>query len=117
VPLNPGALTVTFSPPGRFSVDRLHTVPASSGLSEFSQSGVAVQPITVKDKVDDTTYAEATDRAITLFNTNTATVTAEWYMTLNSANYRVLGTRNVADAWGVTYQCEFILKEEDLGQV
>lgn len=112
MPLNPGAQTLTFNPPGRFVVDQYHTVPASSGLSSFNQPGSNVQSVTVKDKVSNTAYAEATHRVLTPYNTNTAGVTAEWYVANGSAKYRVLGIELIADGWGRYYFCEFICKEE-----
>lgn len=112
MPLNPGALTLTFNPPNAFVVDRLHTVPASSGLTSFDQPGSTIQTVTVKDKVDNTAYAEATDMAYTHYNANTAAVEAEWYIAYGGSNYRVLGSRNIPDAYGRTYQCQFIVKKE-----
>jgi hypothetical protein len=112
VPLNPGALTITFNPPGRFVEDRLHTKPASSGLSAFSQPGCTLQSATVKDKVDDTAYAEATDKIVTPYNTNTAGVEAEWYAVYGGNSYRILGFRNAPDGWGRFFHCEFIVKNE-----
>jgi len=112
VPLNPGAQTITFNPPGNFVVDKYHTVPASSGLSSFSQSGSSVQTTTVKDKVANTAYAEATHRVFTPYNTNTAGVGAEWHIVNGSVIYRVLGVESVPDGWGRYLFCEFICKED-----
>jgi hypothetical protein len=112
MPLNPGVQTLTFNPPGAFEVDRLHTVPASEGLTTFSQIGCALQDVTVRDKVENTAYAEATDKVFTPYNTNTAAVEAEWYIADGDDNYRVLGVHNTSDAWGRTYQCQFIVKKE-----
>lgn len=112
MPLNPGALTLTFNPPGAFEVDRLHTVPASQGLSTFSQVGCTIQSATVKDKVDDTAYAEATDKVYTPYNTNTAAVKAEWYVAYSGNNYRILGTQTTPDSQGRISHCRFIVKNE-----
>lgn len=113
MPLNPGALTIAFNPPGRFQVDRLHTIPASSGLSPFNQPGCTKQVTSVKDKVNDTAYAEATDKFITPYNGNTAQVDAEWYITYNSINYRVVGSHRTPDEWGRITHCTFITKQEN----
>ena len=112
MPLNPGALTITFKPPGQFVTDRLHTQPASSGLSSFSQSGSTIQTATVKDKVDDTAYADATDKIYTPYNSNTAGVAAEWYAVYGGVNYRVLGVHRNPDGWGRIQHCRFIVKNE-----
>ena len=112
MPLNPGNQAVTFNPPGNFEVDRLHTQPASTGLSSFTQPGCNLQDISVKDKVDNTAYAEATDKVFTPYNTNIAGVDAEWHMTYNGDDYRVLGVHNTPDALGRIYQGLFILKRE-----
>lgn len=114
MPLNPGSSSVTFTPPGQFVVDRLHKVPASQGLSSFPQAGCNIQTTTVKDRVDDTAYAEATHRIYTPFNANTAAVDAEWYIVdANNKKYRVMGAHRIPDAWGRVYQCEFISKLEE----
>ena len=114
MPLNPGNSQVTFNPPGQFVVDRLHTVPASSGLTPFPQVGCNIQTATVKDKVDNTAYAEATHKIFTPFNANTAAVDDEWYIVdASGTRYRVIGSHKIPDAWGRVYQCEFISKEED----
>lgn len=115
MPLNPGNQTVTFNPPGRFVVDRLHTVPASSGLSPFIQGGSMIQIAGVKDAVDNTAYAEATNKIYTPYNANTSSVCAEWYIAHSGANYRILGCHFEPDAYGRVFQCEFICKEEDSG--
>lgn len=113
MPLNPGVLTLTFNPPDDFQVDRLHTVPASTGLSTFTQAGSALQTTTVKDKVADTAYAEATHKAYTPYNTSTAAVDSEWYISIGSDKpYRILGAHMIQDTWGKVYQCEFICKKE-----
>jgi hypothetical protein len=114
MPLNPGNQTLTFNPPGQFSVDRLHTVPASSGLSSFTLTLCCnLQGMTVKDRIEDTAYAEATDKAFTPYNANTSAVTAEWYIQdAAGAKYRILGTHNTPDQWGRFYQCQFIVKKE-----
>ena len=115
MPLNPGNQTVTFNPPGRFVVDRLHTAPASSGLSSFSQSGSMIQSASVKDKVDNTAYAEATDKIYTPYNASVGAVSAEWYIAWGSNNYRILGCHFEPDAYGRVFQAQFICKEEDNG--
>lgn len=112
MPLNPGALTFTFSPPGAFSVDRLHTIPASQGLSPFSQGGCTIQPASEKDRVDNTAYAEATDKVATPYNASTSTVDSEWCVTYSGSRYRVLGTHSVPDGRGRFNHCEFIVKKE-----
>lgn len=112
MPLNPGVLILTFNPPGNFVVDRLHTVPASEGLASFSQGGCAIQAATVKDKVENTAYAEATDKVYTPHNSSTGSVRAEWDVVLHGTKFRVLGAHNTHDAWGRAYQCEFIVKKE-----
>lgn len=116
MPLNPGNQTLTFNPPGNFVVDKYHKVPASSGLTSFTQSGSSVQTVTVKDKVSNTAYAEATHRVFTPYNTNTAAAAAEWRIVPPNApanfSYRVLGIELVPDGWGRYYFCEFICKEE-----
>lgn len=113
MPLNPGVQTLTFNPPGQFTTDRLHTVPASSGLSPFTQVGCTIQSATVKDRVQDTAYAEATDKVYAPYNSNTNSVTAEWYIAHAGKNYRVIGMRQSPDAWGRVFQVDFIVKKED----
>lgn len=112
MPQNPGHQTITFSPPGNFVVDKYHTVPASSGLISFTQPGTSVQTATVKDKVANTAYAEATHRVFTPYNTSTGGVKAEWKVTNGTRVYRVLGVETIPDAWGRYLFCEFICKEE-----
>jgi len=116
MPLNPGVLTLTFNPPGQFVVDKFHTVPASSGLTAFDQPGCSVQSATVKDKVDNTAYAEATDKIFTPFNTNIQGVFAEWYIVPpwggGAVKFRILGVHNTRDQWGRALQGEFIVKKE-----
>lgn len=112
MPLNPGNLTLTFNPPNAFGVDRLHTVPSSTGLTSFTQSGSTLQSITVKDKVDNTAYAEATDKAYTPFNTSTDTVDAEWYIAYGGSNYRVIGVEKMPDSQGRIFHCLFVVKKE-----
>lgn len=116
MPLNPGVLTLTFNPPDKFVVDKFHTVPASEGLTTFAQVGCSVQSATVKDRVDNTAYAEATDRIYTPFNASTQGVFAEWQIIPpwggGQTTFRVLGVHNSRDQWGRAYQCEFIVKKE-----
>ena len=112
MPLNPGNQPLTFNPPGNFVVDQYHKVPASTTGSTFTQIGCSVQTVTVKDKVSNTAYAEATHRVFTPYNTNTAAVGAEWRAVNGSVSYRVLGIELVPDGWGRYYFCEFICKEE-----
>ena len=112
MPLNPGNQTLTFNPPGNFVVDQYHKVPASAGLTSFTQSGSNVQTLSVKDKVANTAYAEATHRVFTPYNTNTSGVTAEWHVLNGSHDYRVLGIELIPVGWGRYYFCEFICKEE-----
>lgn len=115
MPLNPGNQTVTFNPPGNFVVDKYHTVPASTGLTSFTQTGVNVQTATVKDAVANTAYAEATHKVYTLYNTNTAGAGAEWHIVLGTVSYRVIGVELVPDQWGRILFCQFICKEEQGG--
>lgn len=114
MPLNPGNQTITFNPPGNFVVDKYHKVPASTGLSSFSQPGTNIQAVTVKDKVANTAYAEATHRVYTPYNTNTSGVTAEWRIVPQgkSVSYRILGIELIPDGWGRYFFCEFVCKEE-----
>ena len=112
MPLNPGNQSVTFNPPGRFVVDQYHKVPASTGLASFVQTGANVQTVTMKDKVDNTAYAEATHKVFTPYNGNTAAVEAEWYVAFGGKSYRVIGDHLAMDGWGRIFQCEFICKEE-----
>jgi hypothetical protein len=112
--LNPGVAVLTFTPPGRFVVDRLHSVPASSGVSSFVQPGCLIQPLTVKDKVKDDAYSAATNRVFAPPNANTLTVMAEWYVTDAANNsYRIIGVRSVPDVFGRVLQCEFMAKFEE----
>jgi len=117
MPQNPGNFTMTFTPPGQFTADRLHTVGASQGLAAFQQPGCARQTATTKDKVTDTTYAEANCKIITPWNPSTAAVTAEWYVSDGIANYRVLGRHGTPDRWGNVNHISHItfLCKEELG--
>ena len=110
MPQNPGNNAVTFTWPG-VTPDRLHNVQASDAQS-FVQTGCYVQPVTVKDKITDTAYTEATDKCIALLNSNTQSVTAEWYMVFNGLNYRVLGAKPFYDRWGVPVTVTFYVREE-----
>lgn len=114
--MNPGNQTITFNPPGNFVVDKYHKVPASTGLSSFTQVGSSIQSATVKDKVANTAYAEATHRVYAPYNAKTAVVGAEWRIVPPNApagtSYRVLGIEKNPDQWGRFYFCEFICKEE-----
>lgn len=118
MPLNPGNTPVTFTPPGRFVVDKYHTVPASSGETGFTQAGCMFQPISVKDKVENTAYAEATDKLFTPYNANIQSVFsssaagAEWYVNDGTFDYRVLGNESVADTYGRFVQGVFVVKNE-----
>lgn len=112
MPLNPGSLTLTFNPPGNFTTDRLHSIAASEGDSSFTQGGCTLQTISVKDKLDDTNYAEATDKVFTPWNSSIAGVTAEWDIEFNSNKYRIIGHRITPDALGRILQCMFIVKRE-----
>lgn len=111
MPLNPGNVVLTFSPPGDFVVDKYHTAPASAGLTAFTQPGCAAQTVKVSDKITDTAYADATHAIYTPWNTNTDGVEAEW-MVQGSKNYRVLGAHKTHDAWNRCYQIHFVCKEE-----
>jgi hypothetical protein len=110
MPQYPGNDTVIFTYPG-VQADRLHKVGAIAG-SNFTQKGCSMQPISVKDRIDNTQYTEATDRCFALVNTNTLQVKAEWFVQFNSLNYRVLGTMPYRDFWGNSVYVAFICKEE-----
>lgn len=110
MPQNPGNDTVTFTYPG-VTADRLHKINAVAG-SDFTQRGCSMQPISVKDKIDNTQYTDATDRCFALFNDNTSAVKAEWFIGFNGLNYRVLGTMPYRDFWGNPAYVAFICKEE-----
>jgi hypothetical protein len=110
MPQNPGNNTVTFTFPG-IVADRLHNIPTSPA-SSFSQTGCYVQPVTVKDKITDVAYTEATDKCIALWNSNTGQVVAEWFMVFNGLNYRVLGAKPFYDRWGRQVTITFYVKEE-----
>lgn len=112
MPLNPGNQPLTFNPPGNFAVDQYHTVPASTTGTTFTQVGCSVQTTTVKDKVSNTAYAEATHRIFTPYNANTASAEAEWHIVDGSVTYRILGRECNPDGWGRYYFCEFVCKEE-----
>jgi len=112
VPLNPGVFTLTFTPPGQFVQDQYHTVPASSGVSAFTQSGSTIQTTTMKDRVENTAYAESTHKAFTPYNSNTSQVLPEWYIGFNGNRFRVLGSHMIPDANGVIYLCGFVCKQE-----
>src|ERR1700757_5011739 len=85
----PGNSTITFNFPG-VTPDRLNNMP-SQASSSFTQVGCAMQPVTVKDDLDNTVYSYATDKCIAPPTTNTESVTAEWYLSFNDASFRVLG--------------------------
>ncbi|RAV17510.1 hypothetical protein DQP57_00355 [Mycobacterium colombiense] len=113
MPQNPGALAITFNPPGDFVVDKYHTVPASEGASPFTQVGCTKQPISVRDKIDNTAYSEATHKIYTPYNTNTAQISAEWTAVYNGISYRVMGIEITPDDWGRIDFCRFICKQQE----
>lgn len=104
----PGNNTVKFTYPGITS-DRLHHVQGVPS-SNFTEKGCYVQPVSVRDKIEDTAYSQATDKVICLANDRTVTVQAEWFVTFNDLDYRVLGTKLFYDAWGrpvtITLYCK-----------
>lgn len=110
MPQNPANDTVTFVYPG-VQADRLHKVVTDAPTS-FVQHGCSMQPISVRDKIDNTAYSEATDRCFALTNANTLTVAAEWFIQFNGLNYRVLGTEPYRDFWGNPAYIAFICKAE-----
>ena len=110
MPQNPGNNAVTFTFPGVVA-DRLHNIAGSPPLS-FLQTGCYVQPVTVKDKITDTAYTEATDKCIALWNANTGQVVAEWFAQFNGLNYRVLGAKLFYDRWGRPVTITFYMREE-----
>jgi hypothetical protein len=110
MPLNPGNVTLTFENPG-VVVDRLHKAPAVAE-SSFDQPGSTIQCKSVKDDVNDTAYSEATHIAITLFNNNTSSVEAEWFVHFGGDRYRVIGSEQIRDAWARIFYIKFILKKE-----
>jgi hypothetical protein len=110
LPQNPGNDTVTFVYPG-VTVDRLHKVQGTPS-SQFTQTGCSMQPISVKDRVDNTQYSEATDRCFALSNANTLSVQAEWFAQFDGLNYRVLGVEPYRDSWGNPEYVGFICKAE-----
>ncbi|BCP41433.1 hypothetical protein MINTMi27_15260 [Mycobacterium intracellulare] len=113
MPLNPGNLTITFNPPDRFQVDRLHTQPESEGFSSFSQSGCTKHAASVKDKIDNTTYSEATNKIYTPYNSNTALIDAEWTADYGGDTYRVLGVHHTPDPWGRILHIKLLCKKQD----
>ncbi len=109
--LNPGVNVVTFTYPGVVQ-DRLHRVtPIAS--SSFTQGGCNVQPISVQDKISDTSYSEATEKCLTPFNDDTSSIRAEWFAQYNNANYRILGVKHHLDRMGRGVHITVILKRED----
>lgn len=106
----PGNNTVTFTFPGVES-DRLHHVQAQESTS-FSQQGCYVDPVSVRDKISDTAYTQATDKIIVLANEDTLSVKAEWFATFNNLDYRVLGAKLFYDSWGRPYTITFYCKDE-----
>jgi hypothetical protein len=72
-----------------------------------------IQAASVKDKVDNTAYAEATDKIYTPYNANTAAVDSEWYGVSGGNSYRVIGVHQIPDSWGRVYQSLFICKKEE----
>ena len=107
----PGNSTITFNFPG-VTPDRLNNVP-SVASSSFTQVGCAMQPVTVKDDLDNTVYSYATDKCIAPPTTNTESVTAEWYLSFNDASFRVLGAKPVYDRWSRLHHITFYCKSED----
>jgi hypothetical protein len=110
MPQNPGNDTVTFKFPGVIA-DRLHKV-AGQSPSHFNQGGCSMQPASVKDKVDNTAYSEATDKCLAPYNTQTAQVQAEWYIQFGSGSFRVLGAKPFSDRWGRVHHITFICRDE-----
>lgn len=111
MPQYPGMNTVTFSYPG-VAPDRLNKVAGQSAAS-FTQVGCAMQPVTVKDDLDNTVYSYATDKCIAPTTANTQTVTAEWFIAFNDANFRVLGAKPVYDRWARLDHITFYCKSEE----
>lgn len=110
MPQNPGNNTVVFNYPGVVN-DRLHKV-TPVGASTFTQGGCNMQAVTVRDKIDNTQYSQATDKCIAPANTNTQSVVAEWYLTFNGNSYRILGAKPVYDRWARLHHITFYAKTE-----
>ncbi len=110
MPQNPGNNTVVFNYPGVVN-DRLHKVQAVAP-STFTQGGCNMQAVTVRDKIDNTQYSQATDKCLAPANTNTESVVAEWYLTFNGDVYRILGSKPVYDRWARLHHITFYCKTE-----
>lgn len=111
MPLNPGRDTVTFSSPAVIN-DRLHKFVNPVASTSFDQGGCFMQPISVNDKITDTTYSEATDKLIAPYNANTLTVKAEWLVQWSGVQYRILGAKLHRDSFTRGMHITFICKDE-----
>lgn len=94
----PGNNAIEFVYPGIVS-DRLHHIDSKASFS-FTDNHCYAQPVSVRDKIDNTAYSQATDKVVCPVNENTKKIDAEWFANFNGLNYRVLGVKPFYDAWG-----------------
>lgn len=112
MPLNPGNDTVTFDgkaytgTPNQYGVNAIvHTVN--------NQGGCAMQPISGSDKINDTTYSEATWKCISPATPITQAIQAEDTLQFLGVTYRILFVKPYRDNWSRLDHITFMCKEEN----
>ena len=113
MPLNPGNDTITFLHQSWMSgpVDRYGVAGTQTSTVV---TGCALQPLSEKDKIENTAYAEATSKCIAQANAATlAVVPDDFIVDAAGLKYRVMGIRPYRDNWGRTDHISFIVKYEE----
>lgn len=115
MPLYPGNDTVTFVNPA-IVADRLHHVSAA-GQASAVVIGCSMQPVSVADRISDTSYSESTDKCIAPANATSEACRAEWQLVFTppgaaQQTFRVLGVKPFRDVWGRTDHVTIMCKSE-----
>lgn len=111
MPLNPGNDTITFIHQSLTGTPDKYGVIAPTQTTSVV-GGCALQPISERDKISDTTYSEATDHCITPVTSFVLTILADDFLQdAAGVKYRILGVRPYRDFWGrndhVTFVCKY----------
>lgn len=110
--LNPGNDTITFVHLTRTTTpDKYGVIKPTETTSVVT--GCALQPISEKDRIADTAYAESTNACIAPTTSSTLGIVAEDYLRdINGLKYRIMGVRQFRDGWGRTDHITFMCKYE-----
>ena len=113
MPLNPGNDTITFihqswsGTPDRYGV----TGPVETQTVVL---GCALQPLGGKDKITNTTYAEATSNCIAPANATTLGMKLDDFIRdAAGLRYRILSSNPYRDNWGRAHHVTFLVKFEE----